>query len=83
MEAGAAKAPADLRNQSAAGAAEGFGGRWTSPAVRMQEDWLIYTVLSTHDLFGLDCTREWRRLMEADAAHRALARRTRARALGV
>jgi len=37
MEAGAAKAPADLRNQSAAGAAEGFGGRWTSPAVN---DWL-------------------------------------------
>jgi len=34
MEAGAAKAPADLLNQSAAGATEGFGGRWTSPAVK-------------------------------------------------
>jgi len=34
MEAGAAKAPADLGNQSAAGAAEGFGRRRTTPAVK-------------------------------------------------
>jgi len=42
MEAGAAKAPADLRNQSAAGAAEGFGGRRTTPAVK---DLLVQTFL--------------------------------------
>jgi hypothetical protein len=51
MEVDVAESPADLRNQSAASEAEGFGGRLASPAWLRCKDGLIYTKLTERGAF--------------------------------